>query len=512
VLAYRAAGAGGIALLVAAQMLPAAALVPFVNRAADTMPRERLLLLTDLGRLVVALAACALESTGQPRLALLPLAAGLTVATGASNSVRRALLPLLVGSPAELTAVGVASTVVQAAAQTTGPVLAAILFSLTSPAVVLLAAAVCFAAAALSDVRLPSTNAISVRPRTESGALVTARAIAAIRAQPELRLVTALFAAKNLGRGALNVLIVTVSLQLIQVGNAGVGWLTAAVGAGGVLGGIGATRLVGKQQLAAPMAYGLAIWGTAFLVIALAPGLSVAIAALVGLGIGNSLTDVAGYTLVGRWARDDALARIYGVHEGIRALAITTGAAATALVIGIADTRLALVAAGGALVAVAVAGRLHPRAETAEPSAEYVELLRSNPLFGWLAPVGLDRLASTLEPLELSAGSVLLSEGAIGDRAYLVAEGELVARRDGHEIGRIAAGGVAGEIALLHDAPRMATVHAVTPSRLLAIERDEFLAAATGSPGARAASEELVEARLSEAAAALSADVPLPKS
>ena len=114
VLAYRAAGPGGVALLVAVQMLPAALLMPLVSVAADKLPRERLLLAVDAGRFLLALAAFALEATGQPRLALLPLAAGLTTATAASNTVRRSLVPLIVGSPGQLTATGVASSVVQA--------------------------------------------------------------------------------------------------------------------------------------------------------------------------------------------------------------------------------------------------------------------------------------------------------------------------------------------------------------------------------------------------------------
>ena len=496
VLAYRAAGPGGVALLVAVQMLPAAALMPLVSRAADRVPRERLLLAIDGGRLVLALAVFVLESTGQPRLALLPLAAGLTAATAASTSVRRSLIPLLVGSPGELTATGVASSVVQAVAQTTGPIVAAVLLSLGSPGAALFAAVCCFAVAGFADRGLPSTAAIAVRPWTSDGPLLTARGIAVIRAQPELRLTTALFAAKNLGRGALTVLVVVVSLQLLGVGSPGVGWLTAAVGAGGVLGGIAAASLVGRRRLGPPMAFGLALWGAAFLVIAVAPYLTVAIVALVGLGIGNSVTDVAGYTLVGRSARDDALVSVYGVHEAIRALAITAGAAATALVVDVAGARAALVGAGGILAAVALAGLLRRRAETAEPSAEYLELLSSNPVFAWLAPVGLERLASTLEPLEIAHGAVLLREGESGDRAYLVAEGELTAERDGREIGRIYAGELAGEIALLRDAPRNATVRALMRCRLLAIDQDEFLAAATGSPAARAASDDLVTRRL----------------
>ena len=496
VLAFRAGGPGGIALLVAVQMIPAASAMPLVSRAADRMRRERLLLAIDAGRLALALAACALESTGQPRLALLPLAAGITASTAASNATRRALVPLLVGGPGELTAAGVASSVAQAVAQTTGPMGAAVLFTVTSPGFVLLAAAGCFAAAVLADGRLPSTAEVAIRPQFGDGPRLTVRGIAVIRAQPELRLAMALLAIKYLGRGALTVLVVVVSLRLLHVGSSGVGWLTATVGAGGVLGGVAAASLVGRRRLGMPMAFGVALWGLAFLAIALVPQLSVAIVALIALGIGNSLVDVAGITLIGRAARDDTLARVYGVQEAMRSLVITAGAGATALVATTAGARASLFAAGGILAAGALAGLLRRPLETAEPPAEYLELVRSNPMFGWLAPVALERIATTLEPLELAEGAVLLREGDVGDRAYLVAEGELAAERGGREIGRIAAGAVVGEIALLQATPRTATVRAVTHCRVLAINRDEFLAAATGSAAARAASDDLVEGRV----------------
>ena len=110
-----------------------------------------------------------------------------------------------------------------------------------------------------------------------------------------------------------------------------------------------------------------------------------------------------------------------------------------------------------------------------------------------------------MQRLELSAGAVLLREGDTGDNAYLLETGELVAEQGGSEIGRLGPGDVVGEIALLHNAPRMATVRAVTNCTLLTIERDEFLAAATGNESARDAAATLIEQRLAEATEATAA-------
>ncbi len=498
VLAYEADGARGVAILVAAQMLPAAVLAPLVSAATHRLPRERLLLVIDLVRSVVAAAAAGLAAAHAANWILLLLAATLMTATVVSNPARRAVVPLLVNTPAELTAAGLVSSVVQATSVTLGPALAALLYLTTRSWTVFAAAAALYIVGGLAESRLPSTSGLSIRlPQSSRQTMGFFDGLDAVRANAQLKLAAAMFAAKNLARGALNVLVVVVPLQLLGLHASAVGLLTAAIGVGGIVGGLAATGLVGRRRLAGPMALGLAAWGAPLLALGLEPGFAVALAGLAVLGGGNTVTDVAGYTLIARSARDDLLTRVLGIHEGIRGFAITLGSAATALIISLASIRvsLAVVGAGIGLVA-ALAGARRQIEPAAEISADDVKLLRANPLFGWLRPVALERVAFTLSDVELAAGDVLLKQGDDGDRAYLVAEGELLVEKDGREIARVAPGGIVGEIALLHAVPRTATVRAAEPTRVLAIERDEFLAAATGGASAREAAEELVADRL----------------
>jgi Cyclic nucleotide-binding domain/Major Facilitator Superfamily len=503
VLAYRAAGAGGVALLVAVQMLPAAALAPVLSSWGERHRRERFVVGVDAARALTAAGAAGLAVVGVPRVALFVLASGLTVAGAASTPGRRGLTPLLVRSPSELAAAGVVTSVVQAAAQTVGPLAAGVVFVFAGAPTVLAVAALCLAFGAVMETRLPSTADVAVRPaaREPSRPIRSlSDGVRVVEAEVNLKLAVLLFAAKNLGRGALNVLLVTVALALLGLGSSGVGWFTAAVGAGGVSGGLVAAWLVGRRRLALPMAFGLALWGLPLLGLGARPHLGTAIAGLVIVGIGNTFTDVAGYTLIGRWARDDVLGRVYGLHEAIRAGAICAGAGLAALVVETAGVRYALAATGALLVLCSAAGAVGARRETTfELPDGVLPLLESSPLFGWLTPVGLERLAALVVPLEIGAGDVLLRQGDPGDCAYLLAEGELVADRDGREIGRIEPGSVAGEIALLHGADRMATVRAVGRSRLFRIDRDEFLAAATGNAGSRSAAADLVGERLAAA-------------
>jgi MFS family permease len=510
VLAYRFAGATGVAFLVAVQLLPTALLAPMLVALAGRLRRERLALIVDVARAAIAALAAVLSDAGAPREALFALASTLTIAAAVSNPPRRALLPLLVEEPGELTAAGVVMGVVQAVAQTAGPLLAAVVFSVTGATAVLAVSAVCFAGAAMAEAGLPNTEDVAHRlgagERTrvlEEALRVLRRGLEAVRSDSELRLVTGLFAAKNLGRGALNVLIVVVPFALLGLGSASVGWLTAVLGVGGVIGGLAATALVGRRRMVPAMSAGLALWGLPLVAIGARPYLATAVLGLAVLGIGNTVTDVAGYALIGRSARDDLIAAVYSVHEAVRAAAIVAGSVASATMVELWGARAALVTAGAGLLAAALAGGLLRGLEhSREPRPEYLQLIRANPLFGWLSPIAVARLASRLEPVNLAAGVTLLREGDPGDRAYLVETGELVAEQGGREIGRIRAGGLVGEIALLRNAPRMATVRATMDSRLARIERDEFVAAVTVNAGASDEAASLVDRRLAEAAAA----------
>jgi hypothetical protein len=500
VLAYDAAGPKGVAFLVGAQMLPAAFIAPLASAATRNVSRERLVLAIDAGRAVVAGTAAALAATDVPKPWLLLLASVSMTATVVSNPARRSLVPLLVATPTELTAAGVVSSIVQAAALTVGPAIAAVLYIATQTWVVLAAAAATLVAVAVVEAGLPSTANVAIEPRAARGLLGLREGFAAVRASPQLKLAAAMFGAKNLARGALNVLVVVIPLQLLDLAPSAVGWLSAMIGVGGIVGGFAASTLVGRTRLAGPMAFGLAVWAVPLLVLGLEPGFALALAGLAILGGGNSVTDVAGYTLIARSARDDLLTRVLGFHEGIRALAITAGSAATAVVIELAGIRTSLAVVGVSLAV--VAGLAAARRSTELPSAvrpSDLRLLRGNPLFGWLPPVALERVAFTVSEVELPAGGVLLRQGDDGDRAYLVVEGALAVDRDGTEIGRVGPGDVVGEIALLQAAPRMATATALGHVRLLAIDRDEFLAAATGGAAVREVADELVETRLAAA-------------
>jgi CRP-like cAMP-binding protein len=93
-----------------------------------------------------------------------------------------------------------------------------------------------------------------------------------------------------------------------------------------------------------------------------------------------------------------------------------------------------------------------------------------------------------LTQIHVPAGEPVFRQGDSGDRFYIVEDGEVVVSIDGQAVNRLGRGGYFGEIALLRDVPRTAMVTAETDANLLALERDEFIAAVTGyAPSAEVA-------------------------
>jgi len=121
------------------------------------------------------------------------------------------------------------------------------------------------------------------------------------------------------------------------------------------------------------------------------------------------------------------------------------------------------------------------------------------PMFSPLPLAAKEHMAAALVEVSVPAGEPVITAGDRGDRFYIVGEGEFDVDASGTHR-QAHAGDHFGEIALLRDVVRTATVTAVVDSEVYALERDDFLAAVTGHPGARAAGEVVVEERLAAAA------------
>jgi hypothetical protein len=306
----------------------------------------------------------------------------------------------------------------------------------------------------------------------------------------DLALIVGLAAAQTFTRGALTVLTVVVAIDLLGTGEPGVGTLTAAVGAGAVLGSLAASLLVGTRRLGAWFALGVTLWGLPVALIGAFPSEAAALVLLACVGVGNALIDVGGFTLLGRTAPDDVLARVFGVLESLVALAMGTGAVVAALVVEQAGVRTALVAVGLLCPVAAAASwrRLRRMDRSIGVRDRDIDLLRSPAMLSVLPLPAVEHLARSLEPLTVPAGSVVFAQGDVGDRYYVIESGEAVVLGDGRALATLGPGEGFGEIALLRSTRRTATVRAVTDLRLRTLRSDHFLPAVLGyTPSAREA-------------------------
>jgi hypothetical protein len=319
-----------------------------------------------------------------------------------------------------------------------------------------------------------------------------------LAAQPDSRLLVTLLASQTFVRGALTVLIVAASLDLLHLGASGVGFLYSAMGLGGFLGIAATLTLVGRRRLAAPLGLGLVLWGIPIAVIGLWPAPWLAFLMLATVGIGNTVEDVAGFTLLQRTVPDRVLARLFGVFEGVVAIAVGLGSVATPLFVSLFGIRIALILVGAILpVIVVVAWRRLRQIDAGTGVPEFpLALLRQTALFAPLPIVTLERLARCLVPLSFSTQAILVRQGEPGDRFYLLARGEVEALVDGRVTRTMGAGDYFGEIALLRDVPRTASVRARTPVEVYALDREEFVAAVTGHERSAEAVEAVITARL----------------
>ena len=400
----------------------------------------------------------------------------------------------------ELTAANAVASTIESLAVFVGPALAGVLLASTSTEVVFGVNAAMLAVTALTVLRIDSPKA--KRPPELEASTIASEALAGFRTIGRhrlLRILVGLLTAQTLVAGALQVYIVVTAFELVGRGESGVGYLNAAMGVGALVGGIFALSLTGARRLSPPFALGVLGWGVPLILLGIWPEFGLALVFLAIVGAGNSFMDVAGFTLVQRAVADDVLARVFGVIQLLWLLGLGVGALLAPPLVDAVGIEAALIVTGAFLVVLVALfyrklGQID--SEATAPSPDELRVLASVPIFSPLPGASLEHLAGRLVPLRLEPGSVIVREGDPGDRFYIVAEGEVEITADGFPLSEQGPGSYFGEIALIRDVPRTATVVAKTPVVLYALDREDFLAAVTSHPPSEEAAEEVVSARL----------------
>jgi MFS family permease len=502
VYAYEAGGAAAVGVAGLVRLLPAAIVAPFAASLGDRFPRERFLLAMNLVG-AIALAGSAAAFFADAEVLVFAFAALLGLAITLIRPALQALLPSLARTPEELIASNGATSTVESLGTLLGPLLAGVLVGRADAGLVFVVGAGALVLAALLLTRVRVEGLIEVGTDTEEGGAgrLLVAGFRAIARTSRARLLVVMIVAQTFVRGCLNVLIVVAAFRVLDAGGEAVGYMTAAIGVGGLIGALGAMTL-GGRRLAVTFGLALIFWGLPIVLIAPWPDLAATIVLLAVVGAANSVEDVAVFTLLQRLIPDQLLTRVLGIVWSLAMGGVALGSIAAPVLVAAVGPRPAFVAVGAILPLLAfVAYRQLVEIDRGVAPVPELELIEHVPMFAPLSVAAKERVAANLEPLSVDAGEVVIRAGEPGDRFYIVDDGELDISAQGGLQTTARRADYFGEIALLRDVPRTATVRALVETRMYALRREDFLAAVTGNETARAVGEAVTDERLARSTA-----------
>jgi MFS family permease len=498
--AFDRGGTTASGLIAVAQLVPATLVAPLGSALAERWPRPRAL------RLGYGLqAASNLATAGilllDPSFTVVAVLAGASAsAMTLTRPVHFALLPEIARSPDELTAGNTASSAVAGLADFAGPALAGGILVVGDAAAVF---AVMGLAGIVSWVITRPVEVLQAADPHPPGSYWTDafEGLRTVVRDPAAGTLTVMATGQFVVLGLLDILTVVLAFELLGTGPAGPGLLASALGVGTLVGSGVAVMLIGRRRLSPAIAAGILVTGVPIAVVGWTTTFPVALL-LIGLsGVGRAYFDVAARTLLQRTVPARVLARVFGIQEAMLMGGTALGTAMVPVMVALLGPRGAFVASGVLLPALGLLGWSRIRrldTEAVQPSP-YLELLRGVPMFAVLPQPQLEQVAAALEPLPaVPAGATVVTEGEPGDHYLVIVAGTAEVSRAGGYVARLGPGEGFGEIALLRDVPRTATVRAVDDLQLLALDREPFLLAVTGSDASRRRAADTVQTRLDD--------------
>jgi hypothetical protein len=497
VYAYSQGGVTESGIVATVVLIPAAVFPPAMTVLGERYALGSVLLAGYVAQALSCASVAIALFAGAGPLIVYVLLLGPAIAFTVTRPTQSSFAPGVARTPEELTATNVASGWIESVSMLAAPALAGVVLAGWSEATVF---ALVAAGASLGAILVaPLRNFARPVPRSEHRDPDPVRLGDTLRHDPEAATLVFLLGAQGVAIGALGVLSVEFAQGVLHRGGDWVGYLNAAFGAGGVVAVLITARLVGRARLAGPFILALAAWSLSFLGLA---AFSAAVSALVLIGVAGcarATFDVAGRTLLQRVARPDLLSRHFGLVEGLLMGACAVGTLLVPLLVWLVGASFAWLCVGAILpLFAATAGhRLLDIDRYATVPAVEVALLRSMPLFAPLPPPTLESIARALEPVSLPAGVDVIRQGDEGHQFYVIADGEVEIVRDGRKVaGTLGRGEALGEIALIYDVPRTATVTTRRETQLYSLDREPFLRAVTGHPTVERSTRDLAEARL----------------
>lgn len=482
---YGVGGVRGASAIALVQLIPSALLATPTATLLGRLPRGRALALGYAAQAIGFLALGVALVTGAPVAVVCITAAASSVTITLTRPVHNALLPEISRTTGDLTAGNAASGALEALAMFLGPLVSGLVLAVWGAGGVLLVMSGCSAAGVLLVARLVTSapRATVVRradERRPDGALRT------VLKTPAARLMSLLIAAEHTLVGMMDILLVVLALDVLGMSAAGPGILNSAIGVGGVAGAALTFTLVGRQTLARPLVLAALCTGLAIALAGHSGAPIVALLLVAVSGAGKLFYDVTSRTFIQRLLPDHLLNVMFGLQETFTMTGLALGTLAAPVLVGLVGPQNAFIAAGCFLPLTAVASyRALRRLDVgAAVPADVLALLTRVPFLAVLAPRLVERMARDAIAEQAQMGEVLIREGDVGTRFYVVASGRASVSVAGSRVREIGSGDWVGEVALLRAVPRTATVTALTDVSLWVVERESFLASMMALPHA----------------------------
>jgi MFS family permease len=480
--AYDIGGIRATSLMAIASLLPAAVVAPMAAGRLDRMNHGRALSLgyASQGLAFLATGVLLVTHVDYPVVVGSAILGACTVTL--TRPVHFAFLPQLAETTEDLTAGNGFSSVAEGVAAFGGPLISALLTGWLGVGAVFVAFSVTSFLGATLTSGLPErgpTRAIAP-PKDQRG-------IAGMR---EIRKTPGTFALVGVSGlrfvivGMLDILFVSLAIDGLHMSHAGPGLLNSATGVGAVIGGLITLLLVRARRLTPLLAIGAVLLGVPLLLLGGSSSIGSVIIFVFLVGVGQSLFDVTARTLTQRALPDHLLGVVFGLQETMIMVGLLLGSILAPLLVTGLGVHGSFTGAGISflLLAFAALPKLRRLDKEMPVPMHTFRVLADIPMFGFLSKRVLERLAISATTVELPAAVDVVAQGAVGDNFYAILTGEVAVTVDGRPVRTLGAGDWFGEVALLRDIPRTATVTTRDTVRLAVLSRAAFLSAVTGAP------------------------------
>jgi predicted MFS family arabinose efflux permease len=497
-----------VAVVTVARLLPYVAFGPLGGIVADNYDRRTVMIVSDLLRAVLMLLLAVFTDLDGP-VALVAAVACISAAAGtAYRPAVVAMLPEMVGE-SDLAAANALESAVENLAVVLGPAIGAGLLVIGSPTFAFVVNALTFVASALCAAALQvhsrgSGRADADGSAPDAGLLHGFRELAR---SADVRVLGGYMLGTAFVYGIQTVILVLVASEQLESGSDGVGIFYAALGVGGVIGAALVTPLARSARLGAILYGSLLLTAVPMALLAVSGSGAVAFVLVLLSSVGAVLLDVLALTQLQRAVSGDVLGRVWGALD---ALVVTTIIIGSVIVEPVVDTLGADPAFVVLALAVPVLGLLgvggllradRESVELLERIGPAVRVFQQVPLLEVADRAVIERLAASATVLPVAIGEDVVVQGEPAEHFYVVESGRFdvyvqEAGREPEQVNVLGAGDWFGEIGLLHDAPRTATVRARWPSRVWRIDGDELLEALNSAPTMAATLLEGVASRI----------------